>query len=127
MVSDPIQAGDIAVVGVPFDRNSSYLRGTAKAPPLVREAMHSYSTNLFTEDGIDLSSAPGWRDVGDLQLPDEATAYAGIEPAIAALLEAGVPLDVLRSFEDGGVSALLGCAAHPSVAFAATDAGSACT
>ncbi len=62
-------AGGIFLLGIPFDANSSYLRGPASAPPLIRKALHSDSSNLWAEDGTDLGAADIWFDAGDLQLP----------------------------------------------------------
>ena len=56
----------ISVLGIPFDNNSSFMRGPALAPPIIRKAFHSDSANYFTESGVDLKDHPGWRDSGDL-------------------------------------------------------------
>jgi agmatinase len=77
----------VAVVGMPLDENSSFMCGPAQAPPRIREALHSGETNLSAESGIDLGSATGWLDVGDLELASGAAAFAEIETAIASLLE----------------------------------------
>lgn len=83
---DEFQPRKIAVVGVPLDQNSSFLKGPAQAPPLIRESLFSYSTNLFTEDGIDLGHASGWLDVGDLILAGGADDFSNIERAATELL-----------------------------------------
>ena len=44
----------ISVIGIPSDRNSSFLKGASEAPPLIMQEFHSESSNLFTESGIDL-------------------------------------------------------------------------
>lgn len=44
----------ISVVGIQFDQKSSFLRGSSLAPPLIREALFSESTNAFSELGIDV-------------------------------------------------------------------------
>ena len=80
--------GKIAVLGVPLDENASFLRGAAEAPPLIREALFSYSANLFTESGVDLGRSPDWLDVGDLAFTDGLAAFAEIEQATAELLAA---------------------------------------
>ena len=73
------------LIGVPFDASSSFLRGSAAAPPLIREALHSPAGNKYTERGGDLSQLA---DAGDLDLPgDPANArvviQAGIEHSLA--------------------------------------------
>ena len=40
------------LLGVPWDLSSSYVRGAAAAPPLIRRALWSPSTNSATELGI---------------------------------------------------------------------------
>jgi agmatinase len=81
---------EVALLGIPFDANSSFLRGPALAPPRIRQALFSGSANLCTEDGLDLGASSDWRDDGDLDLSgDPAAAYARIEPAGAERLAAG--------------------------------------
>jgi agmatinase len=76
----------IAVVGVPFDEFSSFLHGPEKAPPLIRAAFHSDSSNYFTESGIDLKNHAGWKDADDLHLPSGKEAIDAIESGIQQLL-----------------------------------------
>ena len=83
---DQIRPGKIAVVGAPFDQNSSFLRGAAQAPPLIRKALFSYSANLFTESELDLAHSLAWLDVGDLTFTAETAALAEIEEAATELL-----------------------------------------
>ncbi|HEU5439833.1 MAG TPA: agmatinase [Ktedonobacterales bacterium] len=75
----------VAVIGVPLDENSSFLRGPALAPPRIRAALHSGSMNLCTEDGVDLDARGDWRDLGDLALGSGAEALVAIERAAADL------------------------------------------
>jgi arginase family enzyme len=44
------------LIGFPFDENSSFMRGAAEASPLIRQALFSDSSNLWTEQGIDLGA-----------------------------------------------------------------------
>jgi agmatinase len=75
------------LVGVPYDASSSFLRGSAAAPPLIRRALSSPAGNSFTELGADLSQLG---DAGDLALaPDPATARAEIEAGAEGILSAG--------------------------------------
>ena len=69
------------LIGVPYDASSSFLRGSAAAPPLIRQALHSPAGNQFTERGADLSKLA---DAGDLALTDDpgntrVAIQAGIE------------------------------------------------
>ncbi len=76
----------ISVVGIPFDEFSSFMRGPALAPPKIREAYHSDSANYFTEDIINLKDHTGWRDEGDLTLPEGIEAINVIKESITTLL-----------------------------------------
>jgi arginase len=83
----------ISILGIPFDANSSYLRGPAEAPKAIREALHSASSNLWTEDGVDLGARAAIHDAGDVQLKEEvASAFAAIEGRVREVLELGHPL-----------------------------------
>jgi agmatinase len=85
-VFDRVSPGDVVLLGVPWDENSSFLSGAALAPTRVREALWSGETNLCAEDGTDLSAEPRWVDLGDLDLGRGITAQEQIESAIGALL-----------------------------------------
>lgn len=61
----------IAIVGIPFDANSSFMRGTASAPSSIKEALYSSSANLSTEFLIDISQAPNWEFLEDMDLKGE--------------------------------------------------------
>lgn len=77
------------LVGLPYDASSSFLRGAATAPPLIREALASPAGNWWTEDLRDLTAAGGLKDAGDLALPPTAEARAQIEAGIAGILGKG--------------------------------------
>lgn len=53
-----LNSGDIALIGIPFDENSSFLRGPATAPQLIIDAIESDSANYFTERLTDLNEHP---------------------------------------------------------------------
>ena len=55
----------VALLGVAYDGSSSFRRGAANAPPLIREALLSEAGNSWTEGGVDLRAA-GLEDDGDL-------------------------------------------------------------
>ena len=81
-----LQPGQIAVLGVPFDKQSSYLRGPALAPARIRESLACDSANMWTENGIDLAKEERWNDVGDLAFKDDQTAFDEIEDTVDRLL-----------------------------------------
>ena len=82
-----IKGGDIAVVGIPFDRNSSYLRGPALAPRRIREALFCESSNIWTEDLIDLGDFSGWEVLDDMTLSSQENVSERIEHEIRQLLK----------------------------------------
>jgi arginase len=76
----------ISLLGVPWDGSSSFQRGAAEAPPLIRAALHSPSSNPFNERGDDVVAL--LEDAGDLALDDNASeARAAIEAAVRQVLE----------------------------------------
>lgn len=76
----------IALVGFPCDAHSSYMRGASEGPPLIREALYSYASNLFTENGFDLSEGAWFRDTGDVRLGESENWFGCIETAISKLI-----------------------------------------
>ena len=75
------------LIGLPYDASSSFLRGSAAAPPIVRAALWSPAGNVFTELGADLSDLP---DAGDLALGEApAEAREQIEAGIGLVLANG--------------------------------------
>ena len=79
----------VALLGVPFDGASSFQRGAAKAPPAIRAALHSPSTNNWSESLQDMS-APGLiTDAGDLVLTQSPDPFGAIQAAVSHLLNQG--------------------------------------
>lgn len=81
----------VTLLGVCYDGSSSYLRGTAGAPQVIRQALWSEAGNPWTELGIDLSTA-ALDDVGDLtpaQGEDPAQVRRAIEAAVKEIAESG--------------------------------------
>lgn len=75
------------ILGLPYDASSSFLRGAAEAPPLIREALRSPSANAWTEEGRSLNSADGLQDHGDLALPPDEHARDLITAGVALAQE----------------------------------------
>lgn len=84
-----IRAGEVAVVGLPWDEQSSFLRGAAEGPGRIREALRDGSANMCTEYGLDLGTAPGWRDLGDVPLTTGPGVVDEIAAAVGALVSRG--------------------------------------
>ena len=79
----------VCLIGVPTDRNSSFLRGPAKAPAHIRAALHSDMGNPATELGGGLESDIALHDAGDLPLAECPGDDALIEQAVSRALAAG--------------------------------------
>ncbi len=80
-----LNQGDIGIIGLPFDENSSFLQGPAKAPELIIEAIESDSANYFTEDLTDLNEHNKVNWCGN-QSADEYLALGG---SITKILDRG--------------------------------------
>jgi agmatinase len=80
------------LVGVPYDRGSSYLRGAALAPSRIRDALGCASSNLSTEDGQALDGGLVWRDAGDIEC-GAGDVHGAIERRVSQVIaEGGRPL-----------------------------------
>ena len=42
----------LSVLGIPFDENSSFLKGSSKAPQKIIKAFYSDASNAFSENGF---------------------------------------------------------------------------
>jgi agmatinase len=78
-----------ALLGIPFDANSSFLRGAALAPARIRQMQSDGSANDYTERGRHFPSLV--RDAGDVPLSGLATpaAFEAITASVDALLRQG--------------------------------------
>jgi arginase len=84
--------GTPTLLGVPFDAASSFLRGAAAAPPLIRATLESHASNWWTEGGIDLGAPGTLGDAGDVAIDpasDSETVRAAITEAVARVVAAG--------------------------------------
>ena len=80
--------GSPVLLGIPFDANSSYMRGAAGAPSAIRANLHSSSSNYWTESGVDLGAAGVFSDAGDLRFTHDA--FTTIEEAVGELVDRGL-------------------------------------
>lgn len=86
---DNAKPGTPAILGIPFDAKSSWLRGSAGAPPIIRVALHSDAWNLGTETGVDLGVHGAFCDAGDLEFIS-GDPFAEIETKVDDLLDRGL-------------------------------------
>ncbi len=75
------------LLGLPFDAASSFARGAAQAPPLLRAAMRSDASNLWTEQLVDLGVPGRFADAGDASL--EGDPRAAMTAAVDRVLDGG--------------------------------------
>jgi len=84
----------IAILGVPFDEKSSYLRGAAGGPAAIRAVSTGKCYCGWTELGVNLEEDTVMVDVGDVDTSgDMDKSFAQTEKAVAAILDKGaVPI-----------------------------------
>ena len=79
----------IKVIGIPFDGNSSFLKGPALAPPRIRLMETGGSANSFCENGVNILNGKVYTDLGDMSFansnPEEV--YTKIKAKIRQELE----------------------------------------
>ena len=70
----------VALIGIPFDKKSSFLQGPALAPGRIRETLHNGAGNYWTEDTHNPIEDERFKDLGDLAFSD----YFDIENKVKA-------------------------------------------
>jgi arginase len=81
----------IKVLGIPFDANSSFLRGPSLAPTRIRLMAMEGSANNYTEEGLEILSGRDYMDLGDISFPSQNSqkAYEQIKEAVAKAIADG--------------------------------------
>ena len=82
----------VSLLGIPNDDNSSFMKGPAEAPALIRRELHSDAYSNWSETGIDLSAAGGIADHGDVQFDNARDPWDLIEQNVGRVLESSDPL-----------------------------------
>lgn len=72
----PVQVG---LLGLPFDANSSHMRGPARAPGAIRRALARESGNAYSERGVEAWPSATTIDHGDLRIPARAASRVPID------------------------------------------------
>jgi agmatinase len=106
-----------ALLGLPFDHQSSYMTGAGGGPAAIRKALRCDSSNMWTESGIDLGAEGALADLGDV----EAGMDAGEEEAHRKIVES-----VGRLIDGGHIPLLLGgdhSVTYPAIAAVAERVG----
>jgi agmatinase len=79
------------LLGLPYDASSSFLRGTAAAPPLIRAILRSPAGNGWSERTGFVLGQDGLEDEGDLALGDGPAARRAIEQQVRLIAASGRP------------------------------------
>lgn len=121
----PLDALDVAILGVPYDGSVSHKAGAAQAPDALRKA--SRGVRPHTEAGLNLAGLR-LRDLGDVPVvpDDEAATQMAITQAVRPVVEAGaVPFvlggdhsithGVVAAFHDRPRLGILWLDSHPDV------------
>ena len=84
--------GSLALLGLPQDDNSTFLRGPRLGPDAIRHAIMCDSANMFAETGCDLGAPGLWHDAGDVALEQLSgvDAHNAIHGRVDRLLEEGI-------------------------------------
>lgn len=76
----------LALAGIPWDENSSFMRGASEAPSLIRATFFSEASGLRSEGGIEFH-ASDFFDAGDVPLRSGVAMLNEIEGFIGKLLD----------------------------------------
>lgn len=84
----------LKLIGIPYDANSSYLRGPALAPKHIRLMEKEGSANRYCEHGKEMIEGQNYKDCGDIEFSeiDAAFAYNKIKKTIGSELKDGSKL-----------------------------------
>ncbi|MBS3818574.1 agmatinase [bacterium] len=77
----------VAILGVPFDEKSSYMKGPSLAPQAIRKSSTSGAINCFTESGLDLHSETVLTDLGNVEMRgDFSSVFSKVEKKVSHIL-----------------------------------------
>jgi len=122
-----LKPSTVAVVGIPLDINSSFMKGSASGPSHLRKTLHSGSINLCTENGIDLEDHALFIDLGDIQFSSEAAFLEDIEQTVSDILardtsvlslggDHSITYPIIKAYhEKHGTFSILHFDAHPDL------------
>lgn len=81
----------VTLIGIPYDSNSSFLKGPSMAPARIRLMEQEGSANTFAENGIAIVAGRNYTDLGDIHFPttDPSRAFGIIKETIKQQLCAG--------------------------------------
>ena len=84
----------IKLIGIPYDNNSSFLKGPALAPQRIRLMDTEGSANSYAENGTEIRNGLNYTDEGDISFPDmrPGAAFITIHKKIRELLSTDDPV-----------------------------------
>jgi arginase len=84
----------IKLLGIPYDANSSFLRGPAMAPPRIRMMETEGSANRFAENGMEILHGKSHEDLGDMSLTglNREEAHLAIQRRVSQEINSGAKL-----------------------------------
>ena len=79
----------IKFIGIPYDSNSSFLKGPAYAPQRIRLMDKEGSANAYAENGLEIKEGVNYKDFGDISFEntDAKKAFKTINKKIKKLLK----------------------------------------
>ncbi|MFK8013440.1 MAG: agmatinase [Marinicellaceae bacterium] len=80
----------INLLGIPSDINSSFLKGPAKAPDIIREMELGGSANVYSENGTQIKSSINFIDLGNIPIDSKNAAeltHNAIVEYVSAVLD----------------------------------------
>ncbi|MFZ1750081.1 MAG: agmatinase [Saprospiraceae bacterium] len=84
----------IKLMGIPYDKNSSFLRGPAYAPARIRRMESDGSANYYAENGLEIHPEKFYTDVGDIsfEAQNHEQAFHTIKSKVSMLISDGSKL-----------------------------------
>ena len=79
----------LSLLGIPFDENSSFLKGSAKAPQKIIKAFYSDASNTFSENGFNCRDTKEIKILDEIKLPSGELAIEEIRNKAQNELEKG--------------------------------------
>ena len=87
-ISRKVAGRAVGLIGVPFDANSSFLRGPARAPAAIRRALGSDAANAYSERGVEVWPSSAVIDHGNLRVPQRPRLRGPIDRIEAGIAHA---------------------------------------
>lgn len=88
----PNKLKQVGLLGLPFDHNSSFTPGPAKAPQVIRRILTRGSLNSGTENANELKNNPRWIDCGDVISDHPSQFVENIQNSCDQFLTKGIGL-----------------------------------